>query len=328
VGTSNIRIGFVVLLALVCAGTAPAAAQGQKVWRHGIISPKSDAGFVLMPSRHGFGDKFGLKIQTVSLKNGNLAVKALIAGEVDSIETGAGETIVAGSHGGDVKIVGCQWPGLPHAIFAKSDIKDVQDLKGKKIAASAPGSLPELLVRGVLEKAGIPVSDVQISSVGGDLDRYKALVAGIVDAAVVSSEYLPLAPHNIKLLVAGRDVLPKFMRLCIVMTGKTIAARPDDAAKFVAAEISGLRYAVAHRDETIKLTREAISAKPDDPRPAFMFDQTVKHKDLDPDMHLPMDKLSWMQDLFIKTGNVKQAIDLKKIVDPSVRTKALALIGK
>jgi NitT/TauT family transport system substrate-binding protein len=320
------RLVFFGVLAVLCAGTVPAAAQAPKVWRHGIISPKSDAGFVLMPSRHGFGDKFGLKIETVSLKDGNLAVKALLAGEVDSIETGAGESIVAGVRGGDVKILGCHWPGLPHAIFAKADITSVQGLKGKTIAASAPGSLPDLLVRGMLDKSGIAVADVHISSVGGDLDRYKALVGGIVEAAVVSSEYLPLAPPSVKLLVAGREVLPNFMRLCVVTTGKTIAERPDEAAKFAAAEISGLRYAVARRDETIKLTREVTSAKADDPRPEFVFDQTVKNHDLDPDMHLPMDKLAWMQDLFVKTGNIKQPIDLKKIVDEGVRQKALALI--
>jgi NitT/TauT family transport system substrate-binding protein len=313
---------------MLCVGLAPASAEAQKVWKHGIINPKSDAGFVLMPSRGGFGDKFGLKLETVSIKDGNLAIKALIAGEVDSVESGAGESMVAGVRGGDIKIVGCNWPGLPHGIFARADIKSVQDLKGKKIAASAPGSLPDLLVRGLLENAKIPVGDVSIASVGGDLDRYKAVVSGIVDAAVVSSEYLPTAPKSIHLLVAGRDVLPKFMRLCVVTTGKTIAERPDDTVKFLAAEISGLRYAVAHKDATVKLTREATSSKADDPRPEFVFDETVKHHDLDPDLNLPLDKLAWMQDLFVKTGNIKQPIDLKKIVDQSVREKALALIGK
>ena len=38
-----------------------------------------------------------------------------------------------------------------------------------------------------------------------------------------------------------------------------------------------MHYAVTHRDDTIAVTRAAIHAKPDDPRPAFAYDDTVKH---------------------------------------------------
>src|SRR5262249_47212283 len=285
---------------LVAGGASAASAQAPKLWRHGIIEPKSDAGFVLMVTQKDFAEKFGLKIETVKLKNGSLAVKAVIAGELDSVESGAGEGIVAAARGADLKIVGCNWPGLPHAIFARTTIASVEDLKGKTIAASAPGSLPELLARALLDKYGMTMSDVKITSLGGDLDRYKALLAGVVDAAVVSAEYLPTAPKDIKLLVAGRDVIPNFMRLCIEMTGKTLQDRRGQAARFLAAEIAAMRYAVANKDETVRLTREATGGKSDDPRPDFVFDETVKYRDYDPALPIPMDKLGWMQEQFVK----------------------------
>jgi len=68
-------------------------------------------------------------------------------------------------------------------------------------------------------------------------------------------------------------VLPNYVRLCLTMTGKTIASRREDAINFVAAEMDALRYAVEHRDDTIKLTQEAIHAKPDNrvrPMPSTM----------------------------------------------------------
>jgi len=43
---------------------------------------------------------------------------------------------------------------------------------------------------------------------------------------------------------------------------------------------------------------------------------------------LPMDKLAWMQDLLIKTGNLTKAVDVKTMVDGSVLAKALARVGK
>jgi NitT/TauT family transport system substrate-binding protein len=317
-----------IALIISSCSIASAEAQNVKPWRHGVINLKSDAGFVMMPMQHDFASKRGLKVETVQVKDGALGLKALIAGELESLDGGAGEGIVAAMRGADVKTVGCHWPGLPHALFVRGDINKVEDLKGKSIATSAPGSLPDNMMRTLLEKYGIPVSAVKFAAVGGDNDRYKALTAGIVDATVVSSEYLPVSPPGIKILVTGRDVIPNFMRLCLNMSGKTIAARPNDAIAFLAAEIEGLRYAFAHRDETIKLARELSQAKPDDPRPAFVYDEFVKHKAVDPEIPLPMDKIAWMQDQFVKNGTLPRAGDVNKIVDATLRTKALELVGK
>ena len=321
------RIGGIALLA-VASLTVTAQAQNLKPWRHGVINLKGDAGFVMMPMQHDFAAKRGLKIETVQVKDGALGLKALIAGELESLHGGAGEGIVAAMRGADVKTVGCHWPGLPHALFVRGDINKVEDLKGKSIATSAPGSLPDNMMRTLLEKYGIPESAVKFAAVGGDVDRYKALTAGIVDATIVSSEYLPVSPAGIKILVAGRDVIPNFMRLCLNISGKTIAARRDDAIAFLAAEIEGLRYAVTHRDETIKLARELSEAKPDDPRPAFVYDEFVKYKSVDPEIPLPMEKLAWMQEQFVKNGTLPRAGDVNKIVDATLRTKALELVGK
>ena len=90
----------------------------------------------------------------------------------------------------------------------KSDIANVQGLRGKTIAASARGSLPELLILRVPGRFCDPDGGREIASLGGDLDRYKALTAGVVDAAVISSEYLPIAPPTVRLLLAGREVIP------------------------------------------------------------------------------------------------------------------------
>jgi NitT/TauT family transport system substrate-binding protein len=105
-----------------------------------------------------------------------------------------------------------------------------------------------------------------------------------------------------------------------------LADKPDEAARFLAAEISALRYAVAHREEEIKLTFEIAKAKSDDPRPGFIFDEATRHKDIDPDIGLPMDKLAWMQEMLIKNGSVPKPVDLKKVVAPDVRAKALELV--
>jgi ABC-type nitrate/sulfonate/bicarbonate transport system substrate-binding protein len=315
-------------IASAVIGGAAASAQQLKVWKHGIIEPKGDAGFSLMVGQHDFAAKHGLKVEIVPIKNGATAHKALLAGELDSIESSPGAAILAGSHGADIKIVGCDWPGVPHGLMVHSDINAVADLKGKTIAVAAPGSLPNLLINAILEQNQMKPSDVRFANLGGDLDRYKAVLAGVANAGIVASEFMAVAPKDIKMLVPGHTALPNYVRLCLTMTGKIVASRHDDAVNFIAAEMDALHYAMTHRDDTIRVTREAIHAKPDDPRPAFAYDDTVKRKLVDPDVTLPLDKLAWMQNELQKAGNLKTPVDLKKITAADIRDAAAKLAGK
>src|SRR5262249_14291971 len=164
-----------------------------------------------------------------------------------------------------------------HGIMVKAGIDKMEDLKGKSIAVSAPGSFPDMLARVALAKFNIAPSDLTLAAVGGDRDRYTALVGGVVDAAGVSDEYFPLAaPESLRMLLEGRDALPIFLRICMFSSGRVLAQRREDAIRYLSAQSKALRYALTHRDETIKLPAEATDAKADDPRPAFVFDDAVK----------------------------------------------------
>ena len=327
-GNNRKGLAFILAALLAIALCAAAPAQELKPWRHGVIEPKGDAGFMLMVGTRGFGEKHGLKLEIVPLKNGATAHKALLSGELDSIESSPGASILAGAHGADIKIIGCDWPGVPHGLMVRSTISKVADLKGKTVAVAAPGSLPNLLINAILEKYKIAPSDVRFANLGGDLDRYKAVLAGIADAGIVAAEFMAIAPKDITMLVDGHEVLPNYVRLCLTMTGKTITDRRADAINFVAAEMDALRFAVTHRDDTIALTRETIHAKPDDVRTAYAYDDTIKRHAIDPAVTLPLDKLAWMQNELLKAGNLKEAIDLTKITAPDIRAEAAKRAAK
>jgi NitT/TauT family transport system substrate-binding protein len=327
VGIGNNTTAFAsVFLAVIGFGHA-AGAQDLKLWKHGVIEPKGDAGFMLMVGERDFAARHGLKIEIVSMKNGALAHKALLSGALDSIESSPGASILAGAHGADIRIVGCDWPGVPHGLMVRPGIDKIADLKGKMVAVAAPGSLPNLLFKAMLENEHVPANEVRVANLGGDLDRYKAVVAGVADAGIVAAEFMAVAPKDIKMLVSGHEALPNYVRLCLTLTGQTLASRRADAINFVAAQIDALRYTVSHRDETIKLTRDAIHAKADDPRPAYAYDDTLKQHALDPDVTLPLDKLNWMQNELVKSGNLKAPIDLAKITDAGIRDAAIKRAG-
>src|SRR5258708_8005642 len=222
-------IARAILAGLVVAGAvaSPAGAQEAKPWRHGILAPKSDAGFLLMAARRGFAEREGLKLDLLEVRDDQIGLKALLAGEVDSYEGGVQGAIAADIHGANVKIIGCHWPVVPHGLMVKLAVGTIQELKGKAIAVSSPGSFPDMLARVVLAKFNLAPSDVLLAAVGGDRDRYAALVGGVVDAAVVSNEYLPLpASKNFKMLLSGSDARPNFLRVRQFSPCHVLGSRP------------------------------------------------------------------------------------------------------
>ena len=315
----------VTMVAVALLAGAAAHGEGLHVWKHGIIEMKSDAGLVVMPLQNQFTAPYGLSIDIVNVQSDQVGLKALIAGQLDSYEGAPNSAIVAAGRGAGVKIVACAWPLLVQGIFVRNDVRDIADLRGRNVAISAPGSMPDLVMRAALKQSGTPPSEVTFASLGSDADRFKSLVAGIVSGAVVSSEFSTLAPPGIRMIKRLSDVYPQFLRGCIVTSDKQLATRHDDIVGLVAAEITGLHYALAHRDETIALTKRLTKAANDDPRAAFVFDQATSQHQIDPDMNLPIDKIEWMQDLLVQVGNVTRPVPADRLVDSAIRPAALSL---
>lgn len=332
VRVTGLRLFLAAALLSAAAGlTIPAGGQKAapaRVWRHGIIEAKSDAGILFMASRRDFAARLGLKLDFIQLKTDQIALKALLAGELDSYEGGTGGAMVAALRGADVKVVGCNWLVVPHGVYVRRNIASISDLKGHAVAVSTPGSFPDMFAHAAFEKAGIAMGELKLAAMGADTDRYKALVAGVVDGAIVTNEFDPIAgKEGIRNVMPASEAMPNYLRICLHMAGKTLAEHRDDAVKFLAAEIEGLRYAMSHRDETIRVTREITGMKPDDPRPAFVFDEAVRTNAIGTELPLPMDKLDYMQQLLVRTGTLPRPVDLAKLVDKDARERALALPG-
>ena len=321
------------LWAPLVAFAVPAAAEDLKVWRHGIIEAKSDAGIFYMASRRGLAAKLGIRIEFVPLKADTIALKALIAGDLDSCEGSPGGTIAAASRGADVKIVGCHWLVPPHGIYVRPSIAELAGLKGRAVAVSSPGSFPDLLARAALRRSGIFPGEVRFAAMGSDTDRYKALMAGIVDGAVISNEFVPIAGRTaggeaaIRDIMPAAEVVPDFIRVCIEMTGRTLREHRPAAARFLAAEIEGLRFAMSHRDDALRVAAEIAGLKADDPRPAFVYDAAVRAGAVAPDLPVPRGRLDVLQNELVAAGTLPRPADIAAMIDPGVREDALALLA-
>ena len=112
----------------------------------------------------------GLDVDVVATRGGSENVQAVITRAVD-IGYGAGLSAVlaAQMQGTDIKIIGSGFIGNSDSFFyvpADSPIKTIDDLKGKSIAYSRPGSVSEVLLRDLSTQKRIEFKTVS----GGALD--------------------------------------------------------------------------------------------------------------------------------------------------------------
>jgi ABC-type nitrate/sulfonate/bicarbonate transport system substrate-binding protein len=310
--------------ALSLAGGSGAARAELAKWRHAVLEPKSDAGIILMAARHDFFKKLGLDVEIVELKNEILAQRAAVAGEIDSFEGSPPYAAIATGSG--LRIVGCYWTVSPYHIFATAQVKTIDDMRGRTIAIAAPGSAPDMVARAIFDFHHVPADEVKFANVGSDADRYRAVMQGVVDATVVSSEYTPVAERDkLHSIATAREALPDYDRLCITMNTRSLTQRRADAVRFMAGEMQGLRHAASHRDETIALTREVTGQKPDDPRAAWTYDNAIAEKAFDPAIPLVPRRLEAMQMLMIKAGALNKSTAVENMIDPALREEAAAL---
>jgi NitT/TauT family transport system substrate-binding protein len=310
-------------LAVAAAIAGSHAAQAEP-WRH-AIAPKSSAGFQIMAVRGAFSYKQGVDILLPNMPNDAAMLRALLAGEIESYEGDAAAAIIAGSQEADLKIVGCHWQSVVHSVFARTELKGAADMKGATMATSASEVTSEMIGKAWLTQNNVSLSDVKFASLGSDVDRLKALRGKAALAAVISIEYQPIAEkQGIKLAARGADMLPNHLGFCTVSTGKTLQSRREDSIRFLTAQMQGLKHALARKDETIKLSRQIIGAKADDPRPELIFNEAQDTKTgIDPAMPIDMAKLNWMQEQLVEAGTIKQPYDLGRLVGGDIREQAL-----
>ncbi len=70
------------------------------------------------------------------------------------------------------------------------------------------------------------------------------------------------------------------------------------------------------------------NAKPDDERAEFITDQAVHNKQIDPTLAIPVDRIGWMQELFVNAGVIPKTVPTAPLIDASVRNGAAKLAEK
>jgi len=137
----------------------------------------------------GIFAKHGLFAEPILTRNEQMNTQALVSGSVHySISSPTGLFYLA-RQGGDVVGIASWNNSSPYSLGTGFKIKDLKELKGRKIASSGAGGRADAFIRFMLTKVGLdPKRDAQIVSLsGGSGVRLAAVVSGNIDATLISS---------------------------------------------------------------------------------------------------------------------------------------------
>jgi NitT/TauT family transport system substrate-binding protein len=155
--------------------------------RIGIEAPAGTNAHYFVTRQLGLFQKHGINIELISFPGGTVGLQALFAGDIQFATSDGVAGLSANLRGANLYFVAGMINTFPFSILSKPEIRAPQDLRGKKIVISRYGSSSDTAVRAAVEKYDLkPDKDVVILQGGGQTERFAALRAGAVDAAIVS----------------------------------------------------------------------------------------------------------------------------------------------
>lgn len=226
---------------VVCAEAVQAAEKSSKLppIRIAYVSRSIlDMPYMIARDR-GFFREEGLEVEFVFMK-AIQTVQAMLAGGVD-FGTATGTGISAAVNGADVRVVFALTDKPSFDMIALPNITSVQQMRGKKLGISAPGSLTEILARQIFLVNKIPLDQVAMLPLGTSDVTYIALKAGTIDATMLQVPQNFIAQdEGYKKIAAGADVY-RAVQGGLTTTKAVITDRPEVVTRVIRATQKALR---------------------------------------------------------------------------------------
>jgi NitT/TauT family transport system substrate-binding protein len=304
-------VGGLALAALVAGG---AAAQDTKV----AIGISGWTGFapLTLAKEAGIFKKNGLDVTITKIPQASRHL-AIQSGDIQCAATTVETWVVWNANGVATKqIFQLDKSYGADGMVVRNAIASIKDLKGKTVAASAPGTAPYFTLAWFLKKNGLSVKDVTVVNLEPG-PAAQAFIAGQNDAAMTYEPYLSsvrAAPQAGKIIATTLDypmIMDTFGCTPKFLDDNPKAAKALADSYFEAVEMIGKEQAKAYEimGADVKQTGEAFgnSAK-------FLRwqDREANKKFFSAEFEQFSNEAA---DLLLEIGIIKQKPDLKTIVD-------------
>jgi NitT/TauT family transport system substrate-binding protein len=221
----------------------------------GIAGPAINMIYSFVARDAGLFIKNGIDPKLVVFDSGSVLAQAALAGDVKISVTSGPVTIATRTQGGDAILIASFVNTPPYSIVAAKGITKWEQLKGKRVAMSRFGSGTDTSLRLVLKKFGLdPVKDLMILQMGTQPSRYQALLAGNIDATIISPPLdLTAKKQGLNILVNIAEMGIPYPQQGIETTDRIIRENPQMVKAFLKGYLEAVYYAAKNKELTKKL---------------------------------------------------------------------------
>jgi NitT/TauT family transport system substrate-binding protein len=245
------------LLMLVLGGFAPADGFSQEKIRIGVPLFPTVSFPVFIAQDKGIFEKNGLKGEIIRINSEPTTYQALISGDIDATSGAPTGLVQSNLQGVPVVSLG-SWDNLvSYTLATREKIEDLAQLKGKKIGINRLGGKSSLILRVMLEDAGLSsTKDVTLLQLGGSQERLAALMRGGIDAAPVDFAFEPKMKQLGFFLVTGKKT--PFMNGPMTVKVSSLQSNRPKWVRFVKSYLEATLYLVTNKEGSIEVLRRAI----------------------------------------------------------------------
>jgi NitT/TauT family transport system substrate-binding protein len=201
----------------------------------------------------GIFRKHGLDAELLYVGGGSRAAQVVVSGEVPiAMFTGA-SVISADLAGGDLVNVASGMNVLPFFLVTGSGVRQIEQLKGKKVAVTRFGSATDYALRYAAEKWPVkPDRDFAVIQIGGQPEMIAGLKTGVIDGAMLNAEFTVIARREGFRDLADVSTLGIPFPTSALNTSRSfVRSRRDTVLRVVRAYTDSIHYAKTQKKFTI-----------------------------------------------------------------------------
>jgi NitT/TauT family transport system substrate-binding protein len=248
---------------------------------------------------------------------GGTTVRNILASSTPYGEVAVSAALAAKAQGLDLIIVNVGTRSVAEASMVTmpdSDIKNVEDLVGKKVAITSPRSVSEMLFLLVLRARGIDASKITRVAAGGYVPGLTMLEKGAVSASVIIEPLSILRKEKYRTVYKAGDVL-KPMTTSVGITTREFAKEHQDKLRaIIAGRRAGVQAIYQNPAEAGRILQKSYNLESD------LATEAVNNM-IAPQMwsegEFNLIELDRMVDALKLTGDVKGDVDWSKLIDKS-----------
>jgi len=199
-------------------------------------------------------DKHGLDVEIIMITGAARSVAALLGNSTHFSTGSATGPLAAAVRGSDVKVIAASYNKFPYAFVVKPEIRNPNDLRGKRVNILNYGGSNDLALQLALREWGLKLADVQVV-IGGDAPtRLGALMAGRMDATILSPPHLTMAVKaGYRVLADMGEMSANFTQSSLYVKGSALKEQRDRVKRFLRAYAESIHVIKTDRERTMKV---------------------------------------------------------------------------